>query len=177
MLTISGPFVRAAVTGGVLVLMGCSGGGSGGSSSSSLSSSLSGSSSTSAADFDKSLDALCAANVAFNRSLPSLQASQHLSEAQLQAKAKAAGAAFRARVARLTPPNGLTDALHTLTQDEASPPPSPSTPTTASVAATLTWERKLASDYTALGAAGCAADEQQSIASIESLAKKLHLSS
>jgi hypothetical protein len=172
MLTKSRPFARAAVTGGVLVLIGCTGGGTGGSSSSS-----SGSSSASAADFDKSLDALCAANVAFNRSLPSLQASQHLSEAQLQAKAKAAGAAFRAGVARLTPPDSLTGAMHTLTQDEASPPASPSTPTAASVAAMLTWERKLASDYTALGATGCAADEQQSIASIESLAKKLHLSS
>ncbi len=166
------------MTGGVLVLMGCGGGGSGGSSSSSssLSSSSPASSSTSAADFDKSLDALCAANVAFNRSLPGLQASRHLSEAQLKAKAKAAGAAFRARVARLTPPDGLTGALHTLTQDGASPPANPSMPTAASVAAMLTWERKLASDYTALGATGCAAGEQQSIASIESLAKKLHLS-
>jgi hypothetical protein len=33
------------------------------------------------------------------------------------------------------------------------------------------------SDYTVLGATGCAAAEQQSIASIESLAKRLHLSS
>jgi hypothetical protein len=148
--------------------MGCTGGSP---------SSLPGSSSSSAADFEKSLDALCAANVAFNRSLPSLQASQHLSAAQLQAKANAAGAAFRAGVARMTPPDSLTGAMHTLTQDEASPPASPSTPTTASVAAMLTWQRKLASDYTALGATGCAADEQQSIASIESLAKKLHQSS
>jgi hypothetical protein len=151
--------------------MGCSGGGSPSSSSSS------GSSPASAAGFDKSLDALCAASVAFSRSLPSLQASQHLSEAQLQAKAKAEGAAFRAGVARLTPPDSLTGALHTLAQDEASPPASPGTPTAASVAAMLTWERKLAGDYTALGATGCAADEQQSIASIEALAKKLHLSS
>jgi hypothetical protein len=166
-------FAWAAAIGGVLVLMGCSGGG--GSSSSSPSSS-SGSSSTSAAGFDKSLDALCAANVAFNRGLPALQASQHLSEAQLQEKAKAAGAAFRSSVTRLTPPDSLTGALHTLTQDEASPPANPSPPTAASVAAMLTWERKLASDYTALGATGCAAEEQQSIASIESLAKKLHLS-
>lgn len=162
------------VTGGVLVLMGCGGGSS---SSSSSSSSSPGPASAPAADFDKSLDALCAADVAFNRSLPSLQASQHLSQSQLQAKANAAGAAFRAGVARLTPPASLTGALHTLTQDEASPPANPSTPTAASVAAMLTWERKLASDYTALGAAGCAADEQQSIASIQSLAKKLHLSS
>jgi hypothetical protein len=154
--------------------MGCGGGSS---SSSSSSSSSPGPASAPAADFDKSLDALCAADVAFNRSLPSLQASQHLSAAQLQTKAKAAGAAFRAGVARLTPPASLAGALHTLTQDEASPPANPSTPTAASVAAMLTWERKLASDYTALGAAGCAADEQQSIASIQSLAKKLHLSS
>lgn len=41
----------------------------------------------------------------------------------------------------------------------------------------LTWERKLTSGYTALGATGCAADEQQAIASFESLAKKLHLTS
>jgi hypothetical protein len=115
--------------------------------------------------------------VAFNRSLPSLQASQNLSAAQLAAKAKAAGAAFRAGIARLTPPGSLTSALHTLVQDGARPPASPSTPTAASVAATLTWERQLATDYTALGVTGCAADEQQSIASIESLAKKLHLSS
>jgi hypothetical protein len=162
------PFARAAVTAGVLVLMGCTGGSS---------SPSSGSSSTSAADFDKRLDALCAANVAFNRSLPSLQASQHLSAAQLQTKAKAAGAAFRTGVARLTPPASLAGALHTLTQDEASPPANPGTPTAASVAAMLTWERKLANDYTALGAAGCAADEQQAIASVESLARKLHLSS
>ena len=165
-------FARAAAIGGVLVLMGCGGGGGG---SSSSSSSSPGSSPASAAGFGKSLDALCAANVAFNRSLPALQASQHLSAAQLQEKAKAAGAAFRSSVARLTPPDSLTGALHALTQDEASPPASPSPPTAASVAAMLTWERKLASDYTALGAAGCAADEQQSITSMESLAKKLHL--
>jgi hypothetical protein len=173
MLTKSRLFARAVVTGGVLVLMGCSGS----SSPSSGSSGSSGSSPTSAAAFDKSLDALCAANLAFNRSLPSLQASQHLSEAQLQAKAKAAGAAFRADAARLTPPDSLTGALHTLTQDQASPPASPSPPTAASVAATLTWERKLAGDYSALGATGCAAGEQQSIASLESLAKELNLSS
>jgi hypothetical protein len=173
MLTGTRPFARVAVAGGVLVLMGCAGG----SSSSSSGSSSSGSSSTSAAAFDKRLDALCAANVAFNRSLPRLEASQHLSAAQLQAKANAAGAAFRAGVARLTPPDSLRGAMHTLTQDEASPPASPSTPTSASLAALLTWVRKLASDYTALGAAGCAADERQSIASIESLAKKLHPSS
>jgi hypothetical protein len=159
-------------TGGMLVLMGCSGGGGG---STSSPSSSSGSSSTSAADFDKSLDALCAANVAFNRSLPRLQASQHLSETQLQAKAEAAGASFRAGVARLTPPDSLTGALHTLVQDQASPPANPSTPTAGSVAAMLTWERKQASDYTTLGAAGCAADEQRSIASIKALAKRLHL--
>jgi len=80
-------------------------------------------------------------------------------------------------VARLTPPDSLAGALHTLTQDQASPPANPSTPTAASVAAMLTWERKLVSDYTVLGATGCAAAEQQSIASIESLAKRLHLSS
>lgn len=170
MLTKSKPFARAVLAGGTLVLVGCSGGGP------SSSSSAAGSSSSSAADFDKSLDGLCATNVAYNRSLPSLQASQHLSAAQLQAKAKAAGTAFRTGVARLTPPGSLTGALHTLTQDEASPPANPSTPTAASVAALLTWERKLASDYTALGATGCAADEQQSIASVQSLAKKLHLS-
>jgi hypothetical protein len=160
MLTRGRRLARAAVTGTALVLMGCSG-----------------SPAPSAADFDKSLDALCAANVAFNRSLPSLQASQHLSQAQLQAKANAAGAAFRAGVARLTPPDSLAGALHTLTQDQASPPANPGTPTAASVAAMLTWARKLASDYTALGAAGCVAAQQQSIASIESLAKRLHLSS
>lgn len=160
MLTKSTSFARAAVTGGVLVLMGCSG-----------------SPAPSAAEFDKSLDALCAANVVFNHSLPSLQRSQHLSDTQVQAKAKAAGAAFRASVGRLTPPDSLTGALHTLTQDEASPPANPSTPTAVSVGAMLTWERKLASDYTALGATGCAADQQQSIASIESLSKGLHLSS
>jgi hypothetical protein len=164
--TKSRPFARAVVTGGVLLLMGCGGG-----------SSPSSSSSSSAAGFDKSLDALCAANLAFNRSLPSLQASQHLSEAQLQARARAAGAAFRAGLARLTPPESLAGALHTLTQDEASPPANPSPPTAASVTALLSWERKLASAYTALGAAGCAADERQSIASVESLAQKLHLSS
>src|SRR6185437_16259568 len=76
--TRSMPFARAVVTGGVLVLMGCGGGSS---SSSSSSSSSPGPSSAPAADFDKSLDALCAADVAFNRSLPSLQASQHLSAA------------------------------------------------------------------------------------------------
>jgi hypothetical protein len=160
MLTRGRRLARAAVTGTVLVLMSCSG-----------------SPAPSAADFEKSLDALCAANVAFNRSLPSLQASQHLSQSQLQAKAKAAGAAFHAGVARLTPPDSLAGALHTLTQDQASPPANPSTPTAASVAAMLTWERKLVSDYTVLGATGCAAAEQQSIASIESLAKRLHLSS
>jgi hypothetical protein len=80
-------------------------------------------------------------------------------------------------MARLTPPAALTSALHTLVQDGASPPASPSTPTAASIAATLTWQRKLATDYTALGAAGCASGEQQSIAAIQALAEKLHLSS
>jgi hypothetical protein len=160
------------MTAGVLILTGCGGGSPAPSSSSSA-----GASPTSAAGFDQSLDTLCAANVAYNRSLPSLQASQHLSEAQVEEKAKAAGAAFRTGVARLTPPDSLTGALHTLVQDGATPPASPGTPTAASVAAMLSWERKLASDYTALGATGCAADEQQSIASVESLAKKLHLSS
>jgi hypothetical protein len=158
--TKSRTFARVVVTGGVLVLMGCGG-----------------SPAPTAADFDKNLDALCAANVAFNRSLPSLQRSQHLSATQVQAKAKAAGVAFRASVARLRPPDNLAGALRTLTQDQASPPATPSTPSGASLAATLTWERKLASDYTALGAAGCAAGEQQSIATFESLAKRLHLSS
>lgn len=155
-------FAQAVVTGGVLVLMGCGG---------------SSSSPASAAGFDKSLDALCAASVAFDRSLPNLKASQHLSDAQVLAKVKAEDVTLHAAQARLTPPGSLTGALHTLTQDQASPPASPSTPTAASITALLTWERKLARDYTGLGATGCAASEQQSIASMEALAKKLHLSS
>jgi hypothetical protein len=118
----------------------------------------------STAAFGKSLDALCAAETAATRSL---EASQQLPLAQLEAKSKAVGAAFRAGVARLTPPASLAGPLRTLTQGQASPPDSPGPPSAASVGALVTYERKLASDYTALGATSCAAREQGSAASLE----------
>jgi hypothetical protein len=149
-------FAWAAAAGGVLVLLGCGGGG--------------GSPATSAAAFDKSLDGLCAADWAVSRSLPSLQASQHLTVAQLQAKSAAAAAAFKDGEARLTPPANLAGPLHTLQQDAAKVPASQTTPDAAWVTAMITYERKLAGDYTALGAAGCAADEAQSLTGLEELA-------
>jgi hypothetical protein len=147
-------FAWAAATGGVLVLLGCGGGGP---------------PAASAAAFDKSLDGLCAADWAVSRSLPSLQASQHLTSAQLQAKSGAAAAAFEAGEARLTPPADLVGPLHTLQQDAAKVP-SQSTADAAWVTAMISYERKLASDYTALGATGCAADEAQSLTGLDELA-------
>jgi hypothetical protein len=140
-----------AAAGQVIALAGCGGGGGG---------------SPSAASYRKSLDALCASAAAFNRSLPRLQQSQHLSVDELAVDAGKEFASFRSSVSRLTPPAGLSQAHDALVADLDRQPTS-STPL-ANTAATFARLEKnsqaVLRDYTALGASGCAADARQAIA-------------
>ena len=142
----------AAAAGQVLVLTGC-GGGSG---------------SPSAAEYRKSLNALCASAAAFDRSLPHLQQSQHLSVEELTVRANQESASFRSGVTHLTPPAGLSGAHQALLADLDHPSASTSGPVSAPVLAVLAkYAHALLSDYTALGASGCEAFERQAIAAVE----------
>jgi hypothetical protein len=123
-----------------------------------------GSAAPSAADYRQRLDALCASLSKFNRSLPELQASQHLSFTQLQERVRQEDSKFRSDVGGLTPPAQLSSAHQVLTGHLAHGPADG-----ASRATVIGYARQLQSDYTALGAAGCAAGEQQAVASLNAL--------
>jgi hypothetical protein len=110
------------------------------------------------------LDALCASLSKFNRSLPELQASQHLSVTQLQERVRQQDDKFRSDVAGLTPPAQLSSAHQVLTGHLAHGPADG-----ASRATVIGYARQLQSDYTALGASGCAAGEQQAVVSLNAL--------
>jgi hypothetical protein len=119
-----------------------------------------GSAAPSAADYRKRLDTLCASLSKFNRSLPQLQFSQHLTVTELEARVRQQDNTFRSGVAGLTPPAQLSSAHRALTGDLGHPPAEG-----ASRATFISYERLLLSDYTALGATGCAASERQAAAS------------
>ncbi|HEX4292345.1 MAG TPA: hypothetical protein VH021_25710 [Trebonia sp.] len=145
--------IALAAAGQVIALAGCGGGGA----------------SPSAAQYRKSLDALCASAAAFNRSLPHLQQSQHLSVDELAVDAGKEFASFRSSVSRLTPPAGLSRA-HDALVAELDRQPTSSTPlpnTAASFAGLEKHSQALLSDYTALGASGCEADARQAIAAVQ----------
>jgi hypothetical protein len=143
--------IAVAAAGQVVALAACGGGGGG---------------SPSAASYRTSLDALCASAAAFNRSLPHLQQSQHLSVDELTVDAGKEFASFRSGVTRLTPPAGLSQA-HDALVAELDREPTSSTPlpnTAASFARLEKNSQAVLRDYTALGASGCAADARQAIA-------------
>jgi hypothetical protein len=123
-----------------------------------------GSAAPSAADYRQRLDALCASQSKFNRSLPELQASQHLSFTQLEARVRQQSDKFRSAVGGLTPPAQLSPAHQALTGDLAHEPADG-----ASRATVIGFARQLQSDYTALGAAGCAAGERQAVATLNAM--------
>ena len=129
--------------------------------------------SPSAAPYRKSLNALCASAAAFSRSLPRLQQSQHLSVDELAVDASKEFASFRSRVARLTPPAGLSQA-HDALVSELDRQPASTTPLPSTAASFARLEKNaqaLLSDYTALGATGCVATARQAIAVDEADAK------
>jgi len=123
-----------------------------------------GSAAPSAADYRQRLDALCASQSKFNRSLPELQASQHLSFTQLEARVRQQGDKFRSAVAALTPPAQLSSAHQALTGDLAHEPADG-----ASRATVIGYARQLQSDYTAVGAAGCADSERQAVVTLNAM--------
>jgi len=123
-----------------------------------------GSAAPSAADYRKRLDTLCASLSKFNRDLPPLQLSQHLTITELAARVRQEGNTFRSGVAGLTPPAQLSSAHRALTGDLGHPPAE-----SASRATVISHVRLLLSDYTALGATGCAASERQAIAALNAL--------
>jgi hypothetical protein len=147
---------RAAAAGLMLALAAC--GGSGASSG--------GGTLPSAAQYRTSLNALCASAAAFNRSLPHLRQSQHLSVDELAVRASREFTSLRASVARLTPPAALTEADAALvTQLDRQPTSNTPLPNTAATFDRLEKQsRALRSDYTALGATGCAATARAGIA-------------
>lgn len=141
--------IAVAAASQVIVLASCGGGGG----------------SPSAASYRKSLDALCASAAAFNRSLPRLQQSQHLSVDELAVDAGQEFASFRSSVSRLTPPAGLSQA-HDALVAELDRQPTSSTPlldTAAAFARLAKSSQAVLRDYTALGASGCEADARQAI--------------
>jgi hypothetical protein len=123
-----------------------------------------GSAAPSAADYRKRLDTLCASLAQFNRGLPQLQHSQHLTLTELEALARQEDKTFRSGVASLTPPAQLSSAHRALISDLGHPPAE-----AASRATVISHARLLLSDYTALGATGCATSERQAIAAINAL--------
>jgi hypothetical protein len=122
-----------------------------------------GSAAPSAADYRKRLDTLCASLAKFNRGLPQLQHSQHLTLTELEALARQEDKAFRSGVASLTPAQ-LSSAHRALIGDLGHPPAE-----AASRATVISHARLLLSDYTALGATGCATSERQAVAAINAL--------
>jgi hypothetical protein len=118
-----------------------------------------GSAAPSAADYRKRLDTFCASLSKFNRSLPQLQLSQHLTITELKARVRQEDNTFRSGAAGLTPPAQLSLAHRALTGDLEHPPAE-----SASRATLINYARRLLSDYTALGATGCATSERQAIA-------------
>jgi hypothetical protein len=131
-----------------------------------------GSGSASAADYDKSLDALCASQFAFLRDLPILQRTQHLSVSELSLRSSQRAAAFRSSVARLKPPSGLSAAARNLlTELNRGLASTPAEPTQLMITQLINHDRALLSDYNALGATGCAALQRQSIANLQALQK------
>jgi hypothetical protein len=123
-----------------------------------------GSAALSAADYRKRLDTLCASLTKFNRGLPQLQLSEHLTITELKARVRQEDNAFRSGVAGLTPPAQLSSAHRALTGDLGHPPAEG-----ASRATLISYARLLLSDYTALGATGCATSERQAVAVINTL--------
>ena len=123
-----------------------------------------GSAAPSAADYRKRLDTLCASLSKFNRDLPQLQFSQHLTITELEARVRQQGNAFRSGVAGLTPPGQLSSAHRALTGDLGHPPAEG-----ASRATLISHDRLLLSDYTALGATGCATSAAQAITTLNTL--------
>jgi hypothetical protein len=119
---------------------------------------------TSAADYRKRLDTLCASLSKFNHSLPQLQLSQHLTITELKARVRQQDDRFRSGVASLTPPAQLAPAHRALTGDLGHPPGEG-----ASRVTFIGYARLLLSDYTALGATGCAASERQAVTSLSTL--------
>ncbi|HEY5396238.1 MAG TPA: hypothetical protein VIL16_12655 [Trebonia sp.] len=143
----------AAAAAQLLALAACGGGGG----------------SPSAAPYRKSLNALCAAAAAFNRSLPRLQQSQHLSVDELAVDASKEFVSFRSSETRLTPPTGLSQAQDALVAElDRQPTSNAPLPNTAAAFARLEkYSQALLSDYTALGTSGCAANARQAIAADE----------
>ena len=147
----AGRWLTAVATAGqVVALTACSGGGG----------------SPSAAPYRRSLDALCASAATFDRSLPRLQLSQHLTVDQLAADAGKEFASFRSSVSRLTPPADLSQAQDALIADlDRQPTSGAPVPETAAAFAQLEKDSQAAlRDYTALGATVCEANARQAVA-------------
>ena len=123
-----------------------------------------GSAAPSAADYRKRLDTLCASLSKFNRDLPQLQFTQHLTITELKARVRQEDNTFRSNVAGLTPPAQLSSAHRALTGDLGHPPAEG-----ASRATLISYARLLLSDYSALGATGCATNERQAVAVLNTL--------
>jgi hypothetical protein len=123
-----------------------------------------GSAAPSAADYRKRLDRLCASLSKFNRGLPQLQLSHHLTITELKARVRQEDDTFRSGVAGLPPPAQLSSAHRALTGDLGHPPAEG-----ASRATLISYAGLLLSDYTALGATGCATSERQAVAALNTL--------
>jgi hypothetical protein len=118
-----------------------------------------------AASYRKALDAQCASAQAFNRQLPVLQRTQHLSVHQLQLRAAQRTAKFISAVSHLTPPGSLAGAQQHLVDTLNNPPSGDNT------AKLIPFANALLADYTALGATGCESFERQAIESASKLSQ------
>jgi hypothetical protein len=157
-----------------LVLTGCGAGSSASSTGSPAAAAGKGSSSTDAATYRTSLEAQCAAGTAFNRDLPALAASQHLTQDQILAKTKQHGVQVLSEMARTMPPPELMKAHQKLIADFTR---LQAAGAGAMSAATLTAEAQAATalmgDFETVGASGCAANERQAIKFLEGASRTL----
>jgi hypothetical protein len=103
------------------------------------------------AAYRKAALAACDSDLAYGRSLPTLQRTQHLSVAQLEQRVKQHGLQYIARVRALDPPSQLQAAHQRLLTDMKNAPTG-----AYKLAVIVAYGRRIARDYAALGLGPCA---------------------
>jgi hypothetical protein len=121
-----------------------------------------GSAHLSAAAYRTAAGSACESEIAYVRSVPTLQRSEHLTVAEIEQRVRRRGARYVATMRALHPPPQLQAAHERLLKDQTGAPPG--RPTRATL---ITFERRIADDYAALGLAPCAAASRRSVAQLE----------